>query len=218
MNLKKITKIKCMQLNNDYALSGENYNIIAELIYDTDPYIYPAMFGDGEEGKEIAVSVLADLYKTDRDSMFCLKNLFIALIEDRIVGIILWYKGILNWKYGELLKSSKKQNISLDKGNLEIVQEKYFSENYSEDTSIDQAISIINVCVDRNYRGLGIGKIMLNSFINSHKGEEIKLCVIADNENAVKLYRNKGFTIEKEFDGFSLCEKKPRCYDMVLKK
>lgn len=54
--------------------------------------------------------------------------------------------------------------------------------------------------VDKNYRGIGIGEILLQSLINwaktTHKIENINLTVHSDNHPALALYKKLGFVVE----------------------
>ena len=84
-----------------------------------------------------------------------------------------------------------------------------------EDTK--NRVSIINVCVRQENRGCGIGDFMLKSFIAQHRSEDMELCVLKDNIAGVKLYQKNGFKILSEFPGFSLAEKKPMCFEMLMK-
>lgn len=56
--------------------------------------------------------------------------------------------------------------------------------------------------VTKNYRGLGIGKMLMESFIHEAKSANAKLVkwqVIDWNEPAIKFYEKMGATIEKEW-------------------
>ena len=55
---------------------------------------------------------------------------------------------------------------------------------------------ILNLCVDPNYRKLGYGDRLLEEILNRAKGAEVKqvfLEVRPSNDNAISLYRKKGF-------------------------
>ena len=210
--------IVCMQLENGISLTEQQYRSIAALVYDTDPYIYPAMFGEGNLGKKNCVKILTSVYKRNLDSMFCLNNLFIAKNNNNIVGIVLWNRGTLQWNYDILLDVANELDISLDVTKLNMAKKQYFNDNYSDDVSHGDGVSILNVCVESSWRNQGIGKRILAAFINDHIDESINLCVIVDNKNAVELYKKMGFIIEKEYMGFSTEDEKPRCYEMILRR
>ncbi|MCR5048172.1 MAG: GNAT family N-acetyltransferase [Saccharofermentans sp.] len=209
-----IDNVEFFQLANDSVLGESHYKSIAKLIYDTDPFIYPAMFGEGDEGRRTAVKVLSLLLRKGTDPMFCLDNIFIKMKRNKIVGLILWNKGELSWDYGVLMSAAQEAGVVLDKKRLDIVKENYFSDNY--DSSVCERISLINVCVDNKQRGEGVGNSLLKEFITRHDGD-MELVVLSDNSEAVKLYQKYGFVISNEKNGFSLTDNKPGCYEMIRK-
>ena len=182
---------------------------LSELIYNTDPFIYPAMF----ESKEHALLLLSELIKSDKDSMFTVDNFFVAMDSDHnIVGLILWYKGGMIWDSGPLRSLALDHSILLPQ-TFDIVCQEYFSE-YSEVSSED-IIQIINVCVSEKHRGKGIGQSMLKSFCSIHSDSTMELYTLADNPVAVQCYTMNGFRVVKACDGFAIGSDKPRCLKMV---
>ena len=123
---------------NTVSLSSLQLSQIAELIYDTDPYIYPALFSS----KDQAVCILPRLFCAN-DSMFCLENLFLCLNVEDVVGIILWHQGPLFWSPEPLCSVCDELNI-MELPHLNQVKQSYFDSyaNTPENTS-----AIINVCV-----------------------------------------------------------------------
>lgn len=174
------------QLNNRLNLTNSNLNAIAKLIYQTDNYIYPDMFGSLAD----AVTVLTQLLQSGKDSMFNLDNIFVCELNEEIVGILLWHKGALNWSSEEMLKVMKKREI-IPPANLRNVENEYVS-GYSE-VKDNNMISILNICVADHAKRHRIGQKMLKEFIKEHKEESFELCVLSDNEFAIKLYRSCGF-------------------------
>jgi ribosomal protein S18 acetylase RimI-like enzyme len=209
-----IQKVSCVQLSSECNLLNDQFKSISELIYDTDPFIYPAMFGNDITGRNNAITILTDLLIKGTDKMFCLDNFFVAITDNQIVGLILWYKGILLWDINDLLLSANENNITLKTKELEIVKNAYFGKNYVNGSD-NARTSLINVCIKNNYRGLGIGSHLLKEFIGCHENEELELYVIRDNSVAIKLYQKNGFHITNQLEGFSLTGEKPQCYEMV---
>ena len=203
----------CKQINSTSQISNDQYICIADLIYNTDPYIYPALFGEGDTGVGIARELIPELIKENKDSMFCCNNLFLCYSKNRVIGLILWKKGHLVWHSEHLINKAKELNIDLNIENIRKVQEQYVTVRYSE--TMDSRIDIINACVLEEFRGLGIGKKLLCDFIKSHNSEAMHLCVLSNNEAAIKLYETYGFKIERNSIGFSLDDIKPNCYDMI---
>jgi ribosomal-protein-alanine N-acetyltransferase len=52
---------------------------------------------------------------------------------------------------------------------------------------------IINIAVDKDYQGKGIGKELIQYIIDNTKSEKIMLEVKANNDPAISLYTNMGF-------------------------
>ena len=198
----------CRQLTSNETIQMNKLYEIAKLIYDTDPYIYPALF----ESRVDAIEMIAYLILTRKDEMFTLDNIFVIENDKEVKGIILWKKGPLAWSRILFKEIAKEKKIRISE-HFDYVCDKYF-DSYN-DVSLDNKISLINVCVNSCYRGIGLGKRMLEEFLKKHKKEEIELCVLKDNKKAVELYKEAGFNVVAERKGFSVNDEKPGCLDMV---
>ena len=177
--------------------TGRYLSDIAGLIYDTDPYIYPAMFSSREDAVHIIPKMIMG-----GDNMFSPNNLFIAEANDSVIGIILWHRGGLEWN-DRVYRESGGHSPYIDE-----VNRRYFS-SYKAISS--DTVSILNVCT--SVRGKGVGGKILDVFINETPGP-YELYVLADNEAAIELYKKKGFTITEELQGFSIPPKDLPCYKM----
>lgn len=180
---------------------------ISGLIYDTDPYIYKAMF----RSREDAIAVLSEVLAHGGDEMFRLENLFVAEDDDGIQGIILWKKGPLRWSPAPLKEAARKVGVSLC-DTLDLVSENYFSEYSYMDKN---TIVVLNVCTLP--RGAGIGTQMLATFVRENKSSPMMLHVLADNDRAVHLYKKKGFKKANICQGFSVENRDLPCYKMSRK-
>ena len=208
-------KLKCRQLSKQMALTNKQYIAIAQLIYETDPYIYPAMFGNGEIGLKNASVLLSHILRQGSDPMFNLDNIYAIEQTEEIMGIILWHKGKLTWNCSELQEFAKKFEVSLNEKHLEKVKQEYFKKQYYSDFVQENSLSIINMCVEQRARGHGVGSVLLEHFIKEYNPVDMKLCVLKENIAALNLYRKFGFVIEKKMEGFSISSDKPKCYEMV---
>lgn len=195
------------QLSEDSVLDEKDLLTIARLIYDTDPYIYPAMCSAAEAEK-----IIPYLLSARTDSMFCKQNLFVTRLNNNVVGVILWHNGPLVWEQKAFAEACNSQNIPIAPA-FEQVAREYLS-TYDQPTA---DISIINVCVDASVRGSGIGTEMLETFIAWHKSESMELVSLTENTIAIDLYKRFSFEILREEDGFSVDDLKPRCYVMYRK-
>ena len=214
---KRYCSRKCIQLTDNDTLTQEQYSAVSRLIFETDPYIYPAMFGEGSGGIQNVVAILPSVFELKNDAMFTKKNLFVLYNNEDIIGLILWCDNNLEWNIESLLEIANESGIELNKGNIELVRKEYVDSRYLDGNQDHNHVSIINVCVDSNYRGTGVGKYMLNCFIKEHPQETLELAVLANNTPAIKLYQKFGFKVYKEVDGFSLIKEKPKCLIMKRK-
>ena len=178
----KVSKVVCRPCTEADLSNNNIYN----LIYQTDPYIYPAMFDTIGKCRK----VLSLIYEKNVDTMFNYSNLYIALKDRDVVGIILWHKGKLSWT-NDVVKASFLLNGIETPEYFEDVCERYFSQ-YNEAEEND-TIEIINLCVAEKYRNMGIGKKLLKSFLEWRSEKDIMLYCLENNENAIKLYEGVGF-------------------------
>ena len=216
MEEKILSKTHCFQLKKGTLLSNEQQEEIAVLIYDTDPYIYPVLFGEGEQGIARCKGILPDVFESGKDAMFLKENLFVAEYEGRIVGLVLWCKGELVWDPTALLKTAREKGIPLVEKTVRLVSKEYVESSYSANSLPEPTIlSLINVCIEKSMRNLGIGGALMRAFIAEHAQEEMQLCVLADNLPAIKLYENCGFKAVREEEGFALINPKPLCLTMI---
>ena len=206
---------RCITLAAGDPLSPEQYSDIAQLIYDTDPYIYPALFGEGSEGRSNAVRLISALLQSNADIMFAKKNLFVLCMGTEITGLILWYKGCMNWNPNALLQAADHMGIVLNRENVIKVSREYIDNRYTDsDADENQTLALINVCIKSDLRSCGAATYMMDCFLANHGKEKMELTVLADNTPAVNLYKKSGFFVVRESDGFSLSEPKPRCLSM----
>ena len=193
------------------AKIGDNLEEIAELLYMTDPYIYPYWFGNLENcKKELPKLLVQDKF------FFNINNLYVMIdtTNNKVIGVV--------------CVVDKRVDLSYDYDKLEKVNDRYkFTiENYIkgliDEVKKSDFVYISNVCVHPGYRGMHIGSIMLKNIIEIYKKQyfdEIVLDVLADNPGAIKLYRNMGFEqISEIFDGFNGPQlEKPDVFSMKLK-
>lgn len=95
----------------------------------------------------------------------------------------------------------------------EFAEEDIYFNSYADEERAD-VISIINLCVSENARGLGIGKKLMESFLRQHRGEKIELCVLEENKAALDLYKKMGFKEVSRYQGFSVDERDIVCIGM----
>lgn len=199
------------QIKRKDNVTTQQYLDIAELIYDTDKYIYPAIFGEDQKGKNNAKTILPYIFEQVNDGMFSKENLFVLLKNNRVIGLILWCKGIVEWDVNIIIEIANNNGIKLNEMNIFKVQKEYVENRYNKENG---RISLINVCVRKEDRGKGIGKRLLNEFINCHYEEKMELVVLKNNTSAIRLYESFGFYVKQEDKGFSCSNEKPKCLYM----
>ncbi len=184
----------------------------AKLIYDTDPFIYPAMFHTSKD----AVKVLTEVIKSGKDTMFSVKNIFAAMDGEKIVGIILWCKGGLIWD--EQLIKSVADSLNIDLcDTLDKVSKEYFGE-YNR-VELGNIVSLINVCIAEKYRSLGIGRSIFQEFMKKipHEGSYELFC-LEENKAAIRLYKKAGFHIVSRQKAFTVSNDNVYAVKMVKDK
>ena len=183
----------------------DDISAIAKYIYLTDPYIYPSI-SNGPESAEW-VDIIEQCYKMEKN-VFYYKNIFIALVDDKIVGICCIVPNKKNLEFSERLRLSDEL---LQK--IEGTVKGYFKPLLKEIAELD-GYNVVNLCVDESFRNLGIGKKLLNYSISQVETKEVYLDVIADNTSAIRVYQALSFEVEKEYEGFLSESSSILCYKM----
>ena len=176
-------------------INKHNLNMVAELIFETEPELFSLLFG---KNKLKALSRIIRVVKTGNTS-FGYNNIYLALKEEQILGLTIIYKG------DEVDKNIETRNISdaLDFIGLmrlyileKILLNKLLTRNLDK-----KELYISNLCVDKNNRKRGIGIFLLKNIINQAQLKNCKTIVLdVSNENivAVELYKKYEFNISKE--------------------
>lgn len=203
--LKKITIRK--------ANKNDNLEQISELIYNTDPYIYPYWFESLDNCKKILPKLILE-----DNFIFNINTIYIAIHNEtnEIIGLSSIADKYTNLKYNyDNLSQNKKTTHTIKNYILPMI-------NTIQTKNI---ATITNMCIKREYRNMHIGYNLLKTVIEEYKNnnnnnvEFIEFDVLAHNPSAIKLYQNLGFkqisNIEKGFNGYHM--KKPDVIVMQLK-
>lgn len=158
---------------------------ITELLYKTDPYIFPYWFETSEKCKE----ELPKLLQLDK-FIFNINNLHIAIDEsnNQIIGVvcIVDKNTELDFDYSELKKKNDRYKFTIEN----------YIQLLIEEAAKAEYVYISNICVHEEYYGKHIGNRMLKKIIDYYRENltnTIVLDAIEKNKNAVKLYENLGF-------------------------
>ena len=184
----------------DRRLSDGQLKEIAGLIYDSDPYIYPAMFASRED----AEAVLPKMIRAG-DPMFGQENLFTAMEGRQVAGVLVWTRGPLFWNK-KIYEKCGGASAHIDR-----VMAEYFS--LFAETPPDTA-SLIRLSVRPDRQGQGIGSRLTDTFFEEEKGP-YQLYALSGNTEAIPFFQGKGFRIRETRPGFSLDYRALPCYWMV---
>ena len=194
-------------MNNSYFVKDENlifrranindnFEEIARLIYDTNPYIYPFWF---HNDKGEATNFLKDKIK-EENFFYNYNNIYIAYDEEnkQIIGII--------------CALDKSINLDYDYSKIEEMDTnyKYTINNYIKKiiTNIKENdyIYITNICIDGNHRGQKIGTRLASYFIGQMEDsgyEEFVLDCLVHDLRAKNLFHKLKFKEIGEKTGFN---------------
>jgi ribosomal protein S18 acetylase RimI-like enzyme len=186
-----------------------NYKSIADLIYETDPYIYPSAFGSKRNARNVILKLLSN-----STGLFCRENIRVAKINGKIVGCVVF--------------SYNSFNIDIEKindKNLPVsfydVNEKYFKKLIDLFNEQGDIVYIACICVNKQNRNQRqrISDMLIKRVIKESGNKNIFLHVLAENLGAIKLFEKYGFVINgKAEEGYSYEGIKPQCYTMVKLK
>ena len=170
------------------ARIDDNMDEIAELIYQTDPYLYPYWFENNvEKAKEfLRHKILMDGF------VFNYKNCYVAYdkSKDKIVGLVVAFDSSVNFDF------DYEPYINEDVRSKNII-EKYLYACIDEAKEADSNfLYIMNCAVLEECRSQGIGKKLLGHFIgNMEKAgfNVFMLDCLLHNLRAKNLYHSLGF-------------------------
>lgn len=201
-----------MEEHDKYEFRKANINDnlfeIAELLYNTDSYIYPYWFGNLDNCLKSLPKLLVE-----EKFFFNINNLYILLDKSKkkIVGLIcIVDNGVdLDYDYSKLLLVNERYKFTIENYVFGLIKE----------VKNSGFAYISNVCVHKEYRGKHLGNMMLNWLIDIYKKsifKELSLDVVKGNEAAIKLYENVGFEQSSEvFKGFNApTEERPDVFSM----
>lgn len=195
-------------IDSDYKVrkaTSEDVKSVAEILYGTDPYIYPTAFKNAKEAGEQMSRIMLVV-----GSAYHFSNIKVAVdSKGNIMGAVCYYNNsVYNIDYSSTLNKSDDKTKHVCKN--------YFSKLASYADSED-TIYIVAICTAGKHRDKGIGKMLLKSVLVENHDKTVKLDVLCDNTKAIKLYEEYGFIIEGGVNkGYAYPPKeRPDCYRMV---
>lgn len=195
------------QLSYKDILTNQQLIDIASLIWDDDDYISPSMMT-----REQAKKILPLVFSTNKDVMYSLDNIFVAMCGRRIIGLILHKKGPLDWSSTEINKTAKFFNEELP-DSLSICESNYFTKYNSIQ---HDATWIIAGHVHSNWRlrDISVENKMVSEFISRHK-EKVMIYILQETLPFIRAYARNGFEIQELVNGFSIDNHPLPCALMV---
>ena len=186
--------------------SDDDYQKIAHLIYSTDPYLYPDLFGS----EEAATGVLTFLLNK-AGTVFSAENYYVAEIDDEIVGLAALYKNNPVWDEEDVKNAFYEAGFRPPQSFYAVSQ--YFIATFNH---AKLGINACNIIVDENHRGKGIATQVVRKLKALSGRAPIELNVIADNRLASSLYKSNGFVIVDTFMDYGGFEKPLiKCHKMM---
>lgn len=184
----------------------EDAEEIAEVLYGTDPFIYPTAFDD-LKGARAHFSKLINL----EGSAYHYRNIVVATdADENIVGAICYCNDSVDSHLDYY------SALSINSEKAKHVCENYFN-HLSSNVELPDEYYIVAICVADNFRGKGIGKLLLKNVLSENIAQRFKLDALCNNENAIRLYEKLGFQIVGEcYKGYAYSQsKRPDCFCMI---
>lgn len=175
---------------------GENddLGIVSSLIYETDKYILPSLFG---YDKEKAMRVLPHMIKAN--TPYNENNIYIGLVDDEIAGIVVAYRSPITIDIGAFFDAFANAGEMAD-ASLEKALKEYFFPLESE----GDGYYISSICIDEEIRGQGAGGEMLDGVLPYiSKDLDVYLDCVEDNRIALAMYADRGFETLFAFKNFT---------------
>ena len=196
----------CSPITVRMARASDDLCSIARLIYETDPYIYPAAFGSEQKAQRVIPKLVQINW-----SFFDLRNIIVAAENDRIVGLAIVLQSPISPI--KTLSDALQKDLRLNK-NFTNVFDDYFKNIglYFYDCSV----YIACISVSRDWRRKRIGDMLIKNIIHKLPNQNIKLHVLCENTNAIALYNKYGFESKKPLTkGYSISHPRPKCREMI---
>ncbi len=165
---------------------------VAGLIYDTDAYLFPFLFGS----RGHALPILKQLVALDANSF---SHRYVEVYDEagEIQGILIAYN------HSEIDKGAEQEDFksALSFFDQILFAAKYYILRPFMDKSDVTGLYIQNVCVAAQHRGKGIGSLLIRNFCERQK-TDVWLDVEMGNKAALALYERLGFRVTRRIPIF----------------
>ena len=184
----------------DEQLSESQLKEIADLIYDSDLYIYPAMFESRQQAETIIPRMICA-----GDQMFKRDNIYVAMDGIKIVGVLIWMRGPLQWNKKIYEKCGGRSEY------IDRIIPEYF--NLFEEAPSNMN-TVVRISVKKERQRNRIGTLLMQTVMEAEQGP-YQLFVLSDNAGAISFFQGNGFSIREIRPGFSLDYEVPPCFWMI---
>lgn len=191
---------------------SSDYHETAEIIYNTDPYIYRDLFGNVENARKV-LSFSFD----NEGSVFYKQAVYIikSNITGEVVSTALFHTNDFVWDTNAILQDFEKAGVVPPESFFAAAEYMIKTYNFRKIGS-----SMCNISVKEAFRHQGIAFFMLKKLLEQNDKNTVELTVLKDNVSAINLYLKLGFKIIggpfKDYGGYNLPEE--YCYKMVLNR
>lgn len=178
----------------------------ASLIYDTDPFIYPAAFGN----RRRAMRALPEMMR--QVCIFHVDNVRAAVIDGNIVGIAVIADASSHLEAPPPGRGTPGEGFA-------DARKRYFSGIAEAVAGVGNSAHLVCLCVDGGKRGQRVGDILLKRVIRECRDRglsAVTLDVLKDNPVAVSLYKKYGFRETSRGAGYAFGGAAPECLRMTL--
>lgn len=165
---------------------------VARLIYQADPYIYPALFGS----REVATRVMPSLIRRDRGP-FSARNIRAATREGDVLAVAVVLDGPDPLVVADVREAFADQGL-VPPSTLPDVVDRYFAHIADE-----RGRYVLVLAVDPRHRGQGLGGALLTAVSREPPRRQVSLHVLSDNAHAARLYARLGFVVVGVEAGYS---------------
>ena len=177
-----------------------------DIVIETDPYIYKDIFQNSKKKYQIFETLFLN-----PESYFYFDNYYGLFLDNVLIGLVSIQSPENVFDEDSLRIAYMEQNLKIP--DAAIAANKYLHESVCK---IGDLAYACNICVRKEYRGLGYGDLILKDIIKIIGNNIICLTVIANNVAALNLYKKNGFRIKESFlDYGGFGNAKILCYSMI---
>ena len=173
--------IRNLRADDDLARAGE-------LLFLVDPYIFPDFLGDARHARIFGPK----LFDNTKNGLFSFGNTLVAEENGELLAILCFRETkVAPWNTPKITERFVETGEPLPE-NFARANEKYM-QKITDAELPKNAVEIEFLATAPEARGRGIASELFAHLKNPEKYAELHLDVLANNENAIRLYEKQGF-------------------------